>query len=92
MEEEITWERMVKQEPRLQELLNEAKDIKDSGGEYFCANGVWYGNFKQRMSTLVGCAVTGNVPDFMSSSKAYDMAYDKVYHSLPDCRNCSCIV
>jgi hypothetical protein len=40
---EITWEHLVRAEPRLAVLLAEVQAIKDPGGKSFCANRIWYG-------------------------------------------------
>lgn len=61
MSERLVWRDLVVLEPRLQELLEEAKSVVDVGGESFCANDIWYGyrnydgkGLKPRMSQLVG--------------------------------------
>lgn len=92
MKTNITWENLIEQEPQLQSLLNEILEIKDLGENYFCANEVWHDKkFKERMSKLVGWEASSNFPEFMRSEEAYDIAYHKLYRSLPDCRNCHCL-
>lgn len=92
----ITWEQITEAEPRLLDLLKEAQGVKDKGGSYFCANDIWYrGNkehasFKQRLFPLVGDEASKSLPGFMRTSKAWDIAYRKVYDVLPPCRNCIC--
>lgn len=77
-------------EPRLAELLKEARAVKDPGGRSFCANHVWYkrGGFKDRLIKLVGWYA--NDPR-LKTSEAYDVAYRKIYDVLPACRNCNCL-
>jgi hypothetical protein len=96
---EPTWSELVKLEPRLGELLARAKAIVDDGGESFCANHRWVGcgngpacekcrgGLKDELVMLVGWEASN--PE-LESSEAYDVAYDKVYKALPDCRNCGC--
>lgn len=92
MKNNITWKHLIQEDSRLQDLLNEILEIKDSGGDYFCANEVWRGKkFKKRMSKLVGWEASSKRAEFMRSEEAYDIAYNKLYRSLPDCRNCSCL-
>ena len=57
----------------------------------FCANRVWSGVFKPRMMQLVGRICRRMIPA-LSISKAYDTAYQVLYATLPDCRNCGCDV
>lgn len=92
MKTAITWEELVRQEPVLNDLLNEVLEIKDLGGEYFCANEIWRDKkFKKRLSSIVGWEAPSKFPEFMKSEDAYDVVYNKLYKSLPDCRNCSCL-
>jgi len=83
-----TWQEMVRLEPRLKDLYDEARTIKDEGGRYFCANEVWFTEFKPVLRHLVGW--WSKKPD-LRSSQAYDSAYQKIYQTLPGCRNCGCL-
>lgn len=94
----ITWEQLVEVEPRLAELLEEIKKVKDNPEEpSFCANYEWYvreradgRSFKRKMISLVGSeAETSN--RLLSTSEAYDLAYGVLYDTLPGCRNCTCL-
>lgn len=86
------WYSLARLEPRLQALYDEAKAIEDnSNANYFCANDIWYEQFKPRLCSLVGWDVSSPYPK-LRTDQAYDAAYDKVYGALPDCRNCSCIL
>jgi hypothetical protein len=93
----ISWALLVELEPSLLTLYHEAKAVKDDEKRpWFCANAVWYGRygnegFKQRLVELVGYSVTRRGGDpRLASSRAYDIAYHKIYQALPDCRSCVC--
>jgi hypothetical protein len=59
------WRELCKLQPGLKKLHDEIRTIRDDGGEYFCANSVWYGydgnpGFKERLVCLVGFYAKGN--------------------------------
>ena len=88
--EKITWEEMVKIEPGLLELYKKikAEKVKDN---HYCAIAAWYGGgvgFKSELTKLVGW---GAKDERLKNPTAYDLAYDKLFHSLPDCKNCGCM-
>jgi hypothetical protein len=91
----VTWEGLVAVEPRLDILLAKAHGVKDDKRERsFCANAIWFGynnrpSMRAMLSDLVGWSSQN---DALQSSPAYDLAYDKVYGALPDCRKCLCMV
>jgi hypothetical protein len=93
---------LVALEPRLGNLLAEARAVKDTGeGEYFCCNAVFFGyeghpGFKPRIRLLVGWdRLLGR--DFgkdaiLGTTQAYETAYDTIYEALPPCRGpCACL-
>ena len=50
-----TWRQLVEREPLLEELRAQAEAVTDSGADpWFCANGVWYREFKPVLVRLVG--------------------------------------
>ena len=89
-----TFAELVVFEPRLGQLLNELKAIKTQ--RRFCANSIWYGygqhpSYRAKMSSLVGWARRSH--PILGTSAAYDVAYDALYGSLPNCRKgCACQV
>jgi hypothetical protein len=84
----MNWQEIIEREPRLNELLKKAEEIKDDGsGEYFCANEIWYRDFKPQLNKLVGYFTENTV---LNTSECYDIAYQKIYNVLPGCRNCGC--
>jgi hypothetical protein len=92
--ESLTWEQLTELEPRLLTLYERARAIKDNRRKpSFCANRTWgeWGGLREQLSDLVGWAVKrwGGDPR-LATSRAYDIAYRKVYDALPDCRNCVC--
>jgi len=79
----MTWEQMVIIEPRLLELYKIAKSYKPT--KNFCANQIWYrrGGLKSKMMKLAGYGA----PGILGTPEAYDIAYQKIYNALPDCRH-----
>ncbi len=92
--ETLTWKQIVELEPRVLALYKEIQTVKDDATESsFCANSRWYGHgvrdgFKARFVYLVGW--TARHPRWRTM-QAYDLAYDKLYRALADCRNCWCM-
>jgi hypothetical protein len=98
----LTFNDLVTLEPRLAELLTEARAFKPR--PKFCANAVWYGYFgssglKDKLLGLVGWgretpldgATDAPREETLKSSEAYDVAYHTLYEALPDCRaRCAC--
>jgi hypothetical protein len=90
------WAEMIKIEPALQRLFNEAAAVKDDKRKRgFCANAHWYGygsrtglGLKPRMMQLVGWHASD---PRLRSPQAYVEACDHVYSALPNCRNCNCM-
>lgn len=90
-----TWMELRRLEPRLFALLKEAK-ATDGSGERFCANAVWYGyppypGIKERVTRLVGWFRDGPEHPVLSTAEAYDVAYERIYDALPECRDCCCL-
>ena len=84
-----SFEELADLEPRLLELLHEARSMIDMGGLSFCANRIWYDGFKPRLVALVGWERDAG-PKLLRTSAAYDVAYQTIYGALPDCRDCAC--
>ena len=77
-------------EPGLQRLLNDARRVTSQGDPHFCANEIWYRQFKPRLLKLVGWQSI--CPDKqLHNSTAYDVGYSIIYGALPDCRDCCCL-
>jgi hypothetical protein len=92
-----TFEALAAQEPRLRDLLAEARSFHDNRDPVFCANAVWigYGDFrpglKYRLSCLVGWGAEQGGE--LRTSDAYDVAYETISQALPDCRGrCLCLL
>jgi hypothetical protein len=79
----VTFQQLVRIEPRLKELAARAAAIDGSDPD-FCANRVWYGTFKPALLKLVGWEATHPL---LKSEAAYDAAYDYLYQRLPDCKH-----
>jgi hypothetical protein len=82
---------LVAQEPQIQRLLDEAAAVRDDPEkECFCANILFSTLFKPRLLRLVGWNRVERDP-VLSTSLAYDLAFDAIYDRLPSCRNCLCL-
>jgi hypothetical protein len=91
----LTFKRLAQLEPRLLDLVTEARSYHSDPNPNFCANAVWYGHgdpkngLKYRLSCLVGRG--SEIGGLQATSRAYDLAYDTIYRALPDCRGrCHC--
>lgn len=85
----MNWNELAKLEPKLQKLFDEAKAIDPGDNEHFCANHIWYNEFKPRVSSLVGWE-RATPPVELQTEDAYDIAYQTIYDQLPGCRDCGC--
>src|SRR5688572_27285202 len=88
----LTWATLVAMEPQLAGLLADAKQEHMNGDPGYCAHRVWYGyddgpGLKGRLCQLVGWGREAPGPAVLRSPAAYDVAYQKVYQALPDCRH-----
>jgi len=86
----ITWETLVEREPALVELQHELAEVRDEGGNSFCANKYWYVRVAPRVAELVG-AQSGRDDPLLRAPEAYTLAYEVLYRLLPNCRNCVCV-
>ena len=87
----LTWNDLAEREPRLVVLLMEIKHVKDDKTKRsFCANRVWYRDFKPRVIKLVGWYAELDDP-MLRTVEAYDIGYQYLYDKLPPCRNCMCL-
>ena len=93
----LTWDEIVKLEPRVGELYRDVRKARDDKSKpSFCANAVWYGyrghpGFKHRVEQLVGFETGPKQLDpRLRTMEAYDLVYQKCYKALPNCRNCAC--
>ena len=93
----LTWAELVEREPALGQLEREVRALRrQPRPANFCANEVWYGfgrwrgmGFRERVVGLVGWCARSADPDLRTSA-AYDVAYRRLYESLPDCGDCLC--
>jgi hypothetical protein len=80
-----TWEQLAAAEPRLGHLLVLAESMRPAQ-DGFCAHRIWFGpeGLRRRTIGLVGWhAASDN--NTLHGSKAYQVAYRKLYDALPDC-------
>jgi hypothetical protein len=90
-----SFEELAALEPRLTELLAEARACSGRAGAEFCASSVWYGDasgqpgLMERLLTLVSpdSGRTGLLGTYL----AFAVAYDALWEALPVCRAvCAC--
>jgi hypothetical protein len=93
-----TWDMLSRAEPRLEELLARAYDAHETHPTgRFCANDWWFGyrewpGVEKTFQRLVGWRRRDDdVPEYLKTSDAYDLAFRTIYDALPDCRDCACI-
>jgi hypothetical protein len=85
------FDRLAELEPGLKALLKKAEQTRDRAfNPSFCANDLWFREFKPQLVLLVGWTARKENPEIQSAA-AYDLAYDRIYASLPDCRECGCL-
>lgn len=86
--EPLSWSELVRMEPTLDTLERHAKDVCGDN-PHFCANDVWFREFKPLLLRLVGWNAQSPL-EIMHSSAAYEIAYRHIYDQLPPCRECWC--
>lgn len=84
---DMTWDEMVKIEPTLQSLYERAKKT-DGSGKHFCANGIFYDEYKPLITSLVGFDARD---EQLGTVECYDRAYQKIWSALPPCKDCLCM-
>ena len=93
----MTWNELVKIEPRLLILAKKALAYKKNsrGKEFVCANDRWYGHgqwkgrgIKAELLLLIGWLAENPT---LKTTEAYDVGYRHIYNLLPECQNCGCI-
>lgn len=93
----ITWEKLVAHEPRLDDVLKDARSIKNQGDQYFCKDYAWttgwkhLAGFKQRIYPLIGFG-SCHRNSFLATSQAWDVALETILEALPPCRHCGCCI
>jgi hypothetical protein len=88
---EPTWADLTSLEPRLAGMSAEIQAITDDGeSRCFCADEIWSERFKPELCQLVGFFRRPGHP-VLSTSFAYDTAFEKLRGAFPPCRNCCCL-
>lgn len=84
----MTFDELSYREPKLRELYNYAKTIRDDASQAsFCANGIWNTEFAPHLRQLVGINAA---KEELRTAAAYDVASKAISSLLPPCRNCGC--
>jgi hypothetical protein len=81
------FEELCEIEPLLKRLYHKVRQVKDTGEGAFCANAIWYRQFKPELIHLVGYHARHPA---LRTTEAYDVSYQFLYNQLPDCRDCGC--
>lgn len=87
-QKEAEWRELAELEPQLQKLYEEAKSYEDkSPDSYSYVNGIFYDKIRPKVVKLVGWSQKDKaVNPQLTTSRAYDIAYEKIYNALPNCK------
>jgi len=86
----LTFGKLARLQPDLLQILNDALKIDSSDDPHFCAETIFYRQFKPRLKEFVGFnASTKN--ELLLSSRAYEIVLQTIHDALPDCRDCGCL-
>ncbi len=81
---------LLEREPALAALQRELSEVRDEGGNSFCANKYWYVRVAPRVAELVGAHAAQDDP-VLRAPEAHTLTYEVLYRLLPNCRNCVCV-
>lgn len=84
----MTFAEMVRLEPKLKTLFDDAKNHKRTIENCNCAFAcdiAWYKQYKPRLIELVGWK---SPIKELSTRQVYDLAYQTVYKAMPGCDKC----
>jgi hypothetical protein len=90
--EQISWEELIAHEPRLDDLLAEARSLK--AGDGYCRETVWFWgekSFKRRVCKLIGWD-SPHLHTILATCEAYSLAYQTIRDALPPCRCPTCSI
>lgn len=90
---EIGWERLCREEPRIDELAKAARRFRTSAAEdaNFCRRQTWAAQFAAPVAALAGWTrKSPHGPAWLRTDAAFDLARKKILHALPPCRGCKC--
>ena len=80
------WSSVIHAEPKLKGLWKVALSTRVDAPPGYCANRSWYGWFKPRLLPLVGWERKKG-PKWLQEQPAYEVAYDVIWETLPDCKH-----
>ena len=89
------FEELKRLDPELANLEQRARDVRDPGGELFCANHAWFeikDALRQRAGAWRGRRA-GEPPEAaeaLGRVEAFEVAFAALYPLLPPCRACGC--
>ena len=91
--ENVGWERLCREEPRLDALAKAARRFRaDTANDpRFCRRQTWAAQFAPEVANLTGWTrQSGHGPAWLRSDEAHALARKKILHALPPCRGCNC--
>ncbi len=90
MENDLTWKKIHRMSPMVRSIEHDIRFVKDDKSKvWFCANKIWYRDFKERVIAAAGWESRDPNPE-MHTQQAYDIVYRHLYEMLPPCRDCIC--
>ncbi len=83
----LTYAELEARDQRLAALRVAIDTVGRTAGD-FCANHWWYGRagFKSELTRIIG-SLAAQDDAALRTAAAYDVAYQTLYHRLPDCRH-----
>jgi hypothetical protein len=82
----LTWDDVLNQEPRLAELLADAKEVDASKDPDYCRHAYFDSHFKPRILKLVRVG-RRTESGIYASSESCEVALQTILEALPDCRH-----
>ena len=91
----ICWEELVAHEPRLDELLAEARAVTNDDPDFCRDNYLLYGSgpglsMKKRLSQMLNPHRGPHAGSFLAGGEALAVAWQTLYEALPPCRSPHC--
>lgn len=89
-ESTLTFAKMAAIAPELNDLLAEARAVRDPGNPSYCRDShlfKWPNGAKYRLDKLVGYDAR-NADERLRNDEAWHTAFHEIMEALPPCRNC----
>ena len=86
----LSYRELEARDDRLVALRRRVEAVRRSAGGPFCPHTHWFGrsggDFKRQLVDIIGWH-SANPDAALRTSDAYEVAYQHLYHLLPDCRH-----